>query len=171
MEASTYRIFNFSKKVHFQPFLKGYARWMFKITQRVQIVRYQKPSIIRFGLVKIDAFHILGITIGPKLEKIENREKIFFVFFTCGQNPYYLLYTILYSCLWTGKNGQKWVFLDFDFFYLRGWGIDMTLGKGSFDPKRHPKSLVSISSMSGGKYSHVRFLSFAAVFGRFFVVR
>ena len=82
----------------------------------------KNPALYVFSLVKIDAFlytssrHSYWTKIG------KNREKIFFVFFTCGQNPYYLLYTLLYSCLWTGKNSQKFAFFGFQFFYLNGVG-------------------------------------------------
>ena len=41
------------------------------------------------------------------------------------------------------------IFFGFRFFIWGGWGIDITLRISSFDPKRHPKSLVFILSMSG----------------------
>ena len=84
----------------------------------------------------------------------KSRKNIFHFFFHFYYFPYCLLYTFLYRPLWTGKNGQKWFFSDFDLFVWEGCSIDITLEMDPFDPKRHPKSLVSISSTYKGKNSN-----------------
>ena len=95
--------------------------------------------------------------------------KKYFLFFSLVGKILTIYFTQFYTAVCGQvKMAKNDFFLDFDFFYLGGWGIDMTLGKGSFDPKRHPKSLVSISLMSGGKYSNVRVSEFCCCFREIF---
>ena len=111
----------------------------------------EKPLLYAFSPVKIDAFSYSSHKNWIWIEKNRKSTKKFSLFFTSDHFPYCLLHTFLYRPLWTRKNYQKWFFSDFDLFVWGGCSIDITLEMGPFDPKRHPKSLVSISSTSGGK--------------------
>ena len=60
----------------------------------------KKLSLYCFSPVKIEAFSHSSHQYWIRIEKNRKaRKKFVFFFFTCGQNPYYLLYTFLYRYL------------------------------------------------------------------------